>query len=993
MTALKTSLKASLIATAIATLPFGAHAAGLGALNVYSGLGQPLRAEVELKATLQELESLTARIASSDAFRQANLPYSSVMTALRLAVERRGNGAVVRISSDRPLNEPFVDLLLELDWAAGRLIREYTFLLDPVPLNAPAPVAAQVSTPTVSPASSGRTRAAAPAPASMPAPSAPGSYEVRRGDTLRGVAEAHRPESASLDQMLIALFRDNPEAFDGGNMNRLRAGAILNIPAEPAILSLEPGQARREVTAQSADFEAYRRRLAGTAASRPASAEAPPSRAAAGAIVPRVEEGVGSDGSGDRVKVSAATDPAASPPAGDSARLARLQALEEELVARDKGLEEANARLAALEASIREMQQLLELRNEGLAQLQRQAKEAGAGAASAPATPPETTAPDAGRADQRAGANSQPSPRPDAGGAAAKPVAEPAPPEQPGFVEELLRDPKMLAGGGGILALLLGYVGLKARERRTAANAGADRHDVTDDLPAVTNSVFGATGGQNVNTGDTSVIHTDFSQSGLSAIDADEGVDPVAEADVYMAYGRDAQAEEILLDALKTDSSRPAIFLKLLEIYEQRKNLKQFDAIASDLYARTGGEGGDWQKAAEMGRRIDPANPLYGSSATTLRSAPTEMGAPRSEPAPRGAASETAAGLAAAAATSQTESPSEAEASDAALDDVRPDLDFTTYSAAAADASLSAPRQGEFDPLSGGSSAVQIDSLDLSLPDATETGPLEAEIASASEPVIEALPEIDSAALDFDLDAGLGLDVPLPALGGTSGPSAELDVPVPQVAPGDGLDLEIGAEHLSAPAADEFLSATVVADGAELALPDQSIEFDLNAEDDRSRSEGMLADFDLDAAAAADKRPSEEGDTVAADLEKTTFDSSLLDFDFNLEDADQADAGTAPAFDLSSIDLDLDLEPGGAAAGGQAESLIDASDISTEIPRAAIEELNEEALQEVDTKLELARAYDEMGDKDGARELIEEVLREGSPDQQAAGRRLLEQLG
>ena len=114
-----------------------------------------------------------------------------------------------------------------------------------------------------------------------------------------------------------------------------------------------------------------------------------------------------------------------------------------------------------------------------------------------------------------------------------------------------------------------------------------------------------------VDTGSSSLIQTDFSQSGLSAIDADEGVDPVAEADVYMAYGRDAQAEEILLDAMKADPSRTAVHLKLLEIYAHRKNLKQFETTAAELYTVTNGQGEDWDKAVEMGLKLDPDNPLF----------------------------------------------------------------------------------------------------------------------------------------------------------------------------------------------------------------------------------------------------------------------------------------------------------------------------------------------------------------------------------------------
>lgn len=966
MTVIKTSLKASLIATAIATLPFTTHAAGLGAISVLSGLGQPLRAEIELNATPQELESLSARIASVEAFRQANLPYSPVMAGLRLAVEKRGNSAVVRISSDRPLNDPFVDLLLELDWASGRLIREYTFLLDPVPMNAPAPLAAQVTAPAVSSATTGGGRPLVTPSAQAAAKSVPDRYEVRRGDTLHSVADAHRPPTASLDQMLIALFRDNPDAFDGENINRLRAGVILNVPAEQEVLAVEPDQARREVITQAADFEAYRKRLAGVSASQAASIEPESSRAAAGTIVPKVDEGTRPSASGDRVKVSATTESPSQPSAEDGARLARLQALEEELVARDKALEEANTRLAALEASIREMQQLLELRSQGLGQLQQQVAPATDSAAASPTATPPAVTPNGETQQQAAVTQSAPKAR-------APTAPAPAPVESPGFFGELLQDPKMLAGGGGILALLLGYVGLKARERRNGAKVAANGQGARLDLPPVTNSVFGATGGQNVNTGDTSIIHTDFSQSGLSAIDADEGVDPVAEADVYMAYGRDAQAEEILLDALKADSSRPAIFLKLLEIYEQRKNIKQFEATASDFYVRTAGEGSDWQKAAEMGRRIDPANPLYGSSAARGGGAATETGAVGTEPGNR-LLSENIAGIGVLSALSSPASGGD----DVKLDETRPDLDFK----AAADESIGGQAKDELGTLEESSSALHIDSLDMSMIDGGGS--------AEPEPVIEALPEIDAAALDFDLDAGLGLDVDFPGLSNHPDPAPEIDAPVLQDGAADVLELDLPVAAELAPETVASMNETVIGEGGDFAPSEQSMEFDLNPEVGQVEPESLLADFDLDAPVAVEKPSDGEPGIDVADLEKTTFDSSLLDFDFNLEDTTSTTAAEPVAFDLANIALDL--EPGGADEAGQMEVPIEALDISTELPPVAVEELNEDALQEVDTKLELARAYDEMGDKDGARELIEEVLREGSPDQIDAGRRLLERL-
>lgn len=937
MTAMRKTIKASLIASAIAMLPLGSQAAGLGAIHVFSGLGQPLRAEIELNATAEELKSLSAVVASPEAFRRANLQYSSAMTSLRLAVEQRGSRAVVKLTSDKPLNEPFVDVLLELNWASGSLLREYTFLLDPVPVAPPAPVAARP--------------AAAPAPAPAPAPPAPsaatparpavmaGTYAVQRGDTLRRVAEASRPADVTLDQMLIALFRENPEAFDGGNMNRLRAGSVLTVPDGDAVRAVDPTRARQEVQAQAADFNAYRARLAGAVAARPV-AESPPTRGDAGTIVPKVTEPA-ERATGDRVKVSGGRDDQAAG-RGEDPRLARLQALEEELAARDKALEEANSRLAALEESLRQMQQLLELRSGSMAQLQQQA------AGGAPAAAP-TTAQTAAPAAPAAPAEPKPPAAAPAESAASKPAGQPAPkpaakapaPAEASLLQTLLDDPMVLAGGGGILALLLAYAGLKVRQRRQQAAQGAAA--AASQFSVEPNSVFGKTGGQSVNTGESSVLHTDFSQSGLSAIDTDEGVDPVAEADVYMAYGRDAQAEEILLDALKSDSSRLAIYLKLLEIYAQRNNLKAFEATATDLYSRTGGEGSDWAKAAEMGRRLDPDNPLY-----QAKTGDAQMSA--------------AAGGA--------------------------------LGAAAAVAGAAAHAIADEEPLTAPLPSVDIPS--------EEVPELSVEL--------EALPQVDEGALDFDLDAGLGLSADEGA-GGTAaqGASAMQAFPPDALAASDAMeiDLDLGAQpEEAAPSVAELrpaqMNETVVGEGLEFAAADQGLEFDLGTETPAPAPVPESAEFNLDATMLRTAEASEPAEEAASDLEKTTFDSSLLDFDFNLGDAESPAAAepsqafespespespAIPPLDLSGIDLELDSTAVATDAPGLPSETAPAAET------AAGPEPSPELLEEVNTKLELARAYEEMGDSDGARELLDEVMREGSAEQRETAARLLERLG
>ncbi|SIQ26523.1 pilus assembly protein FimV [Aromatoleum tolulyticum] len=937
---MKTSIKASLIATAIAMFPLGSNAAGLGSIHVFSGIGQPLRAEVELNASNEELQSLSARVAPLEAFRQASLQYTAAISGLRFAVERRGSRSVVKITSDRPFNDPFVDLLIELNWASGRLMREYTFLLDPVPAGAPAPAvgrgAAPVAAPLAAPAASVQRRApvANQAPVAGQAAGTGGErHEIRKGDTLHRIAEANRPEGASLDQMLIALFRENPEAFDGNNINRLRTGAIVNVPSDARVREIDPGQARREVQAQSADFAAYRRKLAGAVAARPVAGESAPSRSDAGTIVPKVDEPA-RPVAGDQVKVSGAP----AEPGADKARLARLQALEEELVARDKALEEANSRVAALEANVKQMQELLNLRSESMAQLQQQATAAPSAAAQEPAAASSAPAqqPPAAESQQAAPVQEQapvPAPAPKS---APAPVQAPAAVEEPGFVQSLLGDPAVLAGGGGILALLLAYVGIKARQRRRQdEDHGVE--SVASAFPPPTNSVFGATGGQSVNTGESSVLHTDFSQSGLSAIDTDEGVDPVAEADVYMAYGRDAQAEEILLDALKTDTTRMAIYVKLLEIYAQRKNLKAFENTATDLYSRTGGEGGDWEKAAEMGRRLDPENPLYRASAAS--GIPTAGFA---------AGATVAAGLAAA---------THSGASD------------TSFAAA---------------------------------------GPAVRESPSTEMPVdagIEALPEVDAGALDFDLDAGLDLG----AVAAAEAPMPQLDaVPPAEIAAqpleaAASFDLDVGGitgepvetEPVSQPAADPML-ATVIGQGMDFAAADQALEFDL-APDLDVAPVSVSGEVSLnETVISANSAPAASGNGSADDLEKTSFDSSLLDFDFNLDGGANQPAASSPGLDLAGIDLNLEATSSmPLTPAAEAAEIPDIGDVVGSAGEASAGGLAPDAdvVEEVNTKLELARAYEEMGDTEGARELVQEVLREGSAAQREAAARLAERLG
>jgi pilus assembly protein FimV len=893
----KIVLKTIALAAAFCLLPSAAFAAGLGKLTVLSALGQPLRAEIEV-VSLQpnEVDSLTARLASPDTFRQANIELNGALLQVRFAIETRaGAGAVVTMTSTQPMNEPFFDMLIELGWSSGRLVREYTFLLDPPEYNrgnAPAapvqptlPAAIQppaeqrpVEAPrAVERAPEPRARVeerAAPAPAAAKAQSA-GTYTVRRGDTLASIAERNKAEGVSLQQMLVALYRGNTDAFDGGNMNRLRTGRILNLPDRDAALSVAPADAGRLVSAQSAEYNKYRRQLGAVVADAPARPE------------------TGRQASGKIGAATAEKAPTPAEPAKDQLKLSKVDeakssgnaaasAAKDDLVAKEKALKEANERIALLEKNVAEMKRLAQLSSQTGAQLQQQsakqaepaAKDAGKPAApeAVKAAPAEKAAPAVAAQPPAAvppadASKAAPAPAP-AVAAAPKPappkpvVAPPAPAPESSFVDELLDNPAAMGGAGGVVILLAGYAFYAVRKKRKAAVGVTDIGAVS----AEANSVFGASGGANIDTS-SSQFQSDFAPAEGEKADAEE-IDPIAEADVYMAYGRDAQAEEILKEALGKNPERQPVRLKLMEIYANRKDVTSFTALANEMHAATGGQGAEWQKAAELGLSLDPSNTLYGGGGAESSAASSNTNT-QILVNPEATLVMSAADLAAAQST-----PAEAASEPAAP---APALDFD---------------------------------LDLGAEQSEVPTPAEASAPAAAEPVesapAEAAPEIPTT-LDFDLDLGDSTSTTAPAAG----------APVAEAA---------------APAADEGFS----------------IDFELPSSGDT--------------AAAAEPAPSTDLPVIDSGTTPT------LDFDLG-STGDTPAAPEAPAMDLSSITLDL----------GTTES--------------ATPPAQDAHWQEVATKLDLAKAYQEMGDKEGARELLNEVLKEGDAAQQTQAQSMLEAVG
>ena len=909
-------LRALLIVAATLSVSAPAFAAGLGRLQVQSALGAPFRAEINVIADKNELSSLAAKMAAAGAFQNAGLVYNSATAAMRVALDKRANGEMyVSITTAEPLNEPVVDLLIELSWASGRVIREYTAFVDPPfliaerekqraaaaaaqtapttkpapPQEAPkpealpaepapqpeAPAAASEPIPTTSTDVTEPTAAAEDAPAAESAPAAappeppvqtiggtgPTLFDAqtqtstvagesygptKSGDTLSKIALSAKPADITLEQMLVLLFRSNPDAFAGKNMNRLKTGKIIRLPDASEYAGINAAAARREVRVQSANWRAYRERLA--AASAP-TAQEPAQQSASGQITPKVEERA-APGSEPKevVKLSQAQSAPAAGAAGGK--------VEEEVVARDKAVREANERVAKLEKSVKDLQSLVEMKNQQMAELQRQA--AGApGVAPQPPKPAATTPAPAASTSPLPSTTKPSTPQGSAPTAAAPPSVQPAPPVQqtppaappasvrpqagpppatphspqvqrrpppppppPSLVDRIMAEPLYL-GAGGLLVVVVGLLAVRGVRRRREAKSQAE------EVAPATFASAGATVASTFAPAQTDV--------GTRSRDIAEEVDPLEEAEIFLAYGREAQAEELLKEAMLTHPRRQEVQLKLLEIFAKRQDTTAFEQLARELQQSTGGRGEIWDRAVQLGYELDPDNPRY------------------------------AAGREAQPAAHDTAEPGPAER-----------LDF-----------------------------------DVGLGDA----------AAAS-----------NTSTDIDLDQTSHFEktqiFSIDQLGSTSGtePTAsnvDLNIDLPADAPG----------------------------ASEPAAANAGLEFD----------------FDISKAAVP-----EPGSAAAPAAEQ----DAGLDFDIaglSLESGETQPGGSAPApaIDLSGISLDLD----GAATSPSAASIG-----------------KDEKWYEVQTKFDLAKAYHEMGDKEGAREILKEVLAEGDADQKAAAQAVLTSL-
>jgi pilus assembly protein FimV len=445
-------------------------------MRVQSVLGEPLRAQLSLgELTPEEFSSITAGFAPAAVYAAAGIVANPVLSNVQISIDKSiASNVVLNITSNSPMNEPFLDMLLEIKWASGKVVRDYTLLFTsaeqntplvsteqvivgapsvsnpnaPLPLEAVVPSGVAVGAVVDAAPSVAQTPPSTTVAEAAPTPAAPTQaakaaqaealdearapnkrLRVVRGDTAAALAQANLPTGVSLDQMLQAMLRANPNAFVDGNVNRLKAGVELTLPDAQEAQAIDATQARRLVVAQSRDFNAYRRTLAANA---PTQAQAPAGQVASGQIETQVQ------------------DKAAADPVADQLTLSKGS------VATGT---EAEAQIAAAKQAQDEQSQQ--------ADLTRNIEELKALAEAAPNAQGDGSAP----ADGSAGPTISPAPVAPEATAAAAPVEQAPSAEPPTMIQRLLAQPWALPVAFGLLALLVVLVVSRlTRRKKSQAN-------------------------------------------------------------------------------------------------------------------------------------------------------------------------------------------------------------------------------------------------------------------------------------------------------------------------------------------------------------------------------------------------------------------------------------------------------------------------------------------------------------------------------------------
>lgn len=934
------------IAAASALSSGAVHALGLGELSIKSTLNQPLLAEIELTdARGINASQLVPSLGTTADSSQAGVTRQAFLNDLTFTpVISPGGKSVLRVTSSKPVTDPYVKFLVQVLSPNGRAQREYSLLLDPprfssetaaaapAPAVAPPPAAAPVQLPSVAPAATVQAPAAAkPAPAPAPAPAQPAlpppaadkpeQYVTNNNDTLWEIAAKVR-NGGTIQQTMLAIQALNPDAFVGGNINRLKRGQVLRLPTAQQATALPQGQAIAEVARQ---YQAWRDGRRGAAGQRQVDATR---RAGTGAAPARIE-------TPDNLSLVAANKaPGSKGAATDNDLANKLAVTQEALDTSRRDNAELNSRLGDLQSQLDKLQRLMELKNDQLAKMQ------AAGAAAPAVSPPlPATAVDAGGAPVKPAVELAPQ---DALAASAAQAAA-APAEQPLVVEPvaaqeeadplkaILDNPVMLGliGGAALLALALLLLFLARRSKakaeeekhRNMARALAEESQFVSDMDLSASDSF-----DSLETPSPSYKMAPAAVAAAAAnASRERPTDPLVQAEIHIAYGRMNQAVELLEEALKETPERDDVRLKLMEIYAEQGNNKAYAAHERKLVAS-----GKLQAEVEQQKDDHSTGSVVTAPAPAPVIEPPKAVSPEPVVAP---AVPVAAVVAAAAATSAAAVAAELDAK--YLEELLADDEPVAVEPEPV-------AQTEPEPVPVAEAAD--DDFDLSLD----------EFEAAATDEVVTVDDLDDLFNDSDFEPE-----PEPLTAVQDDPFADLLEPEPEPEPApvspvvaevgeplDEFDLNLTQEEAALKTEDDLL----------LSLGEEPLDLGLTATDSLGHDLDLPEDFDLSLA-----------DEIETDQATEAFASEIDDVNAELDRLSQ---------DLESPPLET---PSFTAT--------DAAAMEDDLEFDYLSGTDETA-----TKLDLARAYIDMGDAEGARDILGEVVTEGDDGQKNEAREMLARL-
>jgi len=1035
--------------------PTSLFALGLGDLRLNSALNQPFDGEIEIaSATSDELNSIRVGMANEDTFKRSGLDRPAFLSSFSFRVETSGGRPVIKLRSNTAITEPFVNLLVDVSWTGGRVLRQYTVLLDPpvfaqtpttdessmmtargqteetnpatgtIDRSTAAPVATEEAVATSSaatvpsPTTPNTTAMPLPTPqaAPMEQPAVPSSrtnssaqtsyesgdnYTVKMGDTLSKIASQLRTEGVNTKQLMVALYRANTSAF-GSDMNVLRSGAVLRVPPTADIEAISPSEASSEVSRQ---YGIWRN----SAASRETAAPA-----------------------GERLRLVPAQQ---SEPEQSSATSAASKAAAASAAA-EKAAKEQAAHKAAEEA---EAKRLLELKNAELARMQKQLSSASSAVTKSAAATSAASASVASEVAESAPSEPAPNAEPiEPEVTATKPVAT-APTAGPGLLDTL-QDYWMQILGVGVV-LILGLVFYFRRKQQASAESdstiatmtamdfdeqlrgtgsrsrsrgfadehveehvepAADSYDSNDYEPPVASAptVRRESPSQHVLSEDTL-----SSETALHI----EQQDALAEADFHMAYGLYDQAADIVKLAIERDPDRRDLMLKLAEIYFVWGNRDMFLDAARKLHdTRKQAAPGEWDKVVIMGKQICPEDPLFSgdrgrSSSGDNVDVNLEGGEHRvdvdlydstsgEQPRPgmdfelersgsysggnrgdsgldflldepqRGVDNDSTRELDPNARTQETptiEAPYLEDLPDTGTSTIREQFDASAF--------------GGNDRAHEPTSEISLDEIGLHVDSLESTGRID------NTGSVQMIGDDDATRIAKREDLEPTREQPRP------------DVAKTMLAPHMSMD---EFTDMSSAVNEERSSSTITVEQIDL----NEISGLIDMTDAGTSDSGMfkptqkidvdMGRFDLHADDTIEQlRPDLTGSGVYRATQKIDVDFAGIDHAHDTEATKQM--GQLEGFenleDTGKTSINKGLT---SVRSTPTYAPTEAMEASLELP-----EMEPVTMSEVGTKLDLARAYMDMGDPDGARSILKEVMDEGNPGQKQEAQRLLESIG